>query len=568
MVIAPGADDCQVWNSDIGSYSMGVAVVKADDLHISARQQDKWHSMLWISRGPRQKEKNVHVLWGPFQDDLLELMPGADMQPGVGGYRSDAYSVFEGTAGPDGKGMYYKGYAKKVEQTLHTVRGATTVHAWDPSLFLDKAGHDRLVALAERGGDPSMLGRHGRGALERIPYFDPMRAYAHPYGHAKLYGVVKRTLKLFLGKLKGMWTIEDFLNFVLYYAPLVFGDLLLTWNVRMDRAWQCLRRAVLYYVRGRGLPGDTTEDERRQARDQARADMLEHAVIMEEDGPLKMLTYNLRLMVVHLSRQENHLGLVLRALEFWVERGVQRAKGKVSDRNVKNRPVEAIMAVLCDNAAVEAYKRKRPNFRHIEDMVMKLWQPPDQGDTDAAAPTAPCYFLGTGCSLHTSNCSQVLPAHIQSQYETLLTETGHVVSDVNIKAFLRMSLNEEVVTSAMYPRMVVRLSHFVSIADNSLAGHSQRMPTGYEHAQVICYFLVTDAESDDVILRLARIRVYKTVEDEYHGNLGVTLLARDNTMDLLVPCSTILTKVLWYDHPACNCIQAMHLCHQVRTGAY
>jgi len=365
-----------------------------------------------------------------------------------------------------------------------------------------------------------------------------------------------------------MWTMEDFLNFVLYYAPLVFGDLLLKWNVRMDRAWQCLRRAVLYYVRGRGLPGDTTEDERRQARDQARSDMLEHAVIMEEDGPLKMLTYNLRLMVVHLSRQEYHLGLVLRALEFWVERGVQRAKGKVSDRNVKNRPVEAIMAVLCDNAAVEAYKRKRPNFRHIEDMVMKLWQPPDQGDTDAAAPTAPCYFLGTGCSLHTSNCSQVFPAHIQSQYATLLTETGHVVSDVNIKAFLRMSLNGEVVTSAMYPRMVVRLSHFVSIADNSLAGHSQRMPTGYEHAQVICYFLVTDAESDDVILRLARIRVYKTVEDEYHGNLGVTLLARDNTMDLLVPCSTILTKVLWYDHPACNCIQAMHLCHQVRTGAY
>ncbi|KAK3246561.1 hypothetical protein CYMTET_43911 [Cymbomonas tetramitiformis] len=281
MVIAPGADDCQVWNSDIGSYSMGVAVVKADDLHISARQQDKWHSMLWISRGPRQKKKNVHVLWGPFQDELLELMPGADMRPGVGGYRSDAYSVFEGTAGPDGKGMYYKGYAKKVEQTLHTVRGATTVHAWDPSLFLDKAGHDRLVALAERGGDPSMLGRHGRGALERIPYFDPMRAYAHPYGHAKLYGVVKRTLKLFLGKLKGigehgpllsfpksmldeiqrrapysrpphdvgrkyhdivqyfgMWTMEDFLNFVLYYAPLVFGDLLLKWNVRMDRAWQ------------------------------------------------------------------------------------------------------------------------------------------------------------------------------------------------------------------------------------------------------------------------------------------------------------------------------------------
>lgn len=194
----------------------------------------------------------MDALWGPFQDELMELMPGADAgNPqrmfevydafldktynlrvvlgmvsadsvmriamgrfiGVGGYRSDAYSIFEGTAGPDGKGMYYKGYAKKVEQTLHTVGGASTVYASDPRLFLDKAGHNRLVALADRGGDASMIGRHGRGALERIPYFDPMRAYAHPVGHAMLYGVVKRTLKLFLGKLKGIGECGPLLSF-------------------------------------------------------------------------------------------------------------------------------------------------------------------------------------------------------------------------------------------------------------------------------------------------------------------------------------------------------------------
>jgi hypothetical protein len=147
-------------------------------------------------------------------------------------------------------------------------------------------------------------------------------------------------------------------------------------------------------------------------------------------------------------------------------------------------------------------------------------------------------------------------------------ETGHTVSSVTIKAFLRMSLNGEVITSSMYPRMVVRLSHFVAIADISLANHVQRLPAGYEHAEVICYFMVTDAVSNDVIRRLVRIRAYKNVEDEYHGNLGVTLLARDNTLDLLVPCSTIVTKVLWYDHPDCKCVQAMHLSHQVRTGAY
>lgn len=368
----------------------------------------------------------------------------------------------------------------------------------------------------------------------------------------------------------GMWTMEDFLNFVLYYSPLVFGDLLLKWNVRMDRAWQCLRRAVLYYVRGCGIPGDTTEEERRHAREQARLDMMEHAVIMEEDGPLKMLTYNLRLMVVHLNRQEYQLGKVGCALEFWVERGVQRTKGKVSDRNVKNRPVEAIMGVLCDNAAVEAYKKDRPSFRHLEDVALKLWQSPDPGDTDTGAPSAPCHFLGVGQLLRPNlpSTSSVLPAHIQSQYATLLGETGHTVSSVTIKAFLRMSLNGEVITSSMYPRMVVRLSHFVAIADISLANHVQRLPAGYEHAEVICYFMVTDAVSNDVIRRLVRIRAYKNVEDEYHGNLGVTLLARDNTLDLLVPCSTIVTKVLWYDHPDCKCVQAMHLSHQVRTGAY
>ena len=64
MVISPGADDAQLWNSDIGcdigqhgccislclainlvinafiasrSYSMGVGVLKCDDLHITVR---------------------------------------------------------------------------------------------------------------------------------------------------------------------------------------------------------------------------------------------------------------------------------------------------------------------------------------------------------------------------------------------------------------------------------------------------------------------------------------------------------------------------------------------------
>ena len=47
-----------------------------------------------------------------------------------------------------------------------------------------------------------------------------------------------------------MLTMEDYMNFVVYYAPLVFGDLLLYQNIHKEDAWQHPRRAVLHYTRG------------------------------------------------------------------------------------------------------------------------------------------------------------------------------------------------------------------------------------------------------------------------------------------------------------------------------
>ncbi|KAK3261706.1 hypothetical protein CYMTET_29403 [Cymbomonas tetramitiformis] len=235
MVISPGADDAQLWVSDIGSYSMGVGVLKCDDLHITARQRDKWHRNLWITRGPRQKEKNPLVIWGQFERDMQRLATGFDVYDsflkrtytlkvflgmvhadsvmritmgqfmGVGSYRADAYSLFEGTSGPGGKGMYFKGYAKPVKLQMTTVQGKPEVYADEQLLMLSKEGHAALVSRTIHGGEsPQSTGRHGRGALERIPYFDPMHGYAVPFGHCVLYGVVKRFWKLLMGKVTGV----------------------------------------------------------------------------------------------------------------------------------------------------------------------------------------------------------------------------------------------------------------------------------------------------------------------------------------------------------------------------
>ena len=209
------------------------------------RQHDKFHRNLWLTKGPKQKERNVLVLWSLFENELLALQHGKVGLPidgamdfevydaflkktykltvvlgmvhadsvmrltmgkfmGVASYRADPYSVFEGFQGPGGRGMYFGGYAAKVNVTGVTNEDGTAcpVFADDQRLMLDKEKHAELVANTEAGiQTPRQTGRHGRGALERLPYFDAMRANAHPFGHCVLYGVVKRFLKLLLGKL-------------------------------------------------------------------------------------------------------------------------------------------------------------------------------------------------------------------------------------------------------------------------------------------------------------------------------------------------------------------------------
>jgi hypothetical protein len=208
--------------------------------HAQVRQHDKFHKFLWLTKGPRQKVVNPLVVWGLFEAEMQSLMKGkgsggedfvvydaflkktykltvilgmvyADSVMritmgrfmGISSYRADPYSLFEGTPGPGGRGMYFRGYSKKAEQQGWTTRsGENMVWANEPESMITKETHAALVAETESGALPaSATGRHGRGALEGIPYFDPMHAYAHPFGHCVFYGTVRRCLRLWFGKL-------------------------------------------------------------------------------------------------------------------------------------------------------------------------------------------------------------------------------------------------------------------------------------------------------------------------------------------------------------------------------
>ena len=135
------------------------------------------------------------------------------------------------------------------------------------------------------------------------------------------------------------------------------------------------------------------------ARAAARKHLREHANILENTGIAKLLTYNLRLAVVYLFRQEHYLGEVGAAMEMWVERAIQRVKGVAKDTHVKRRPVEAIVNSICDDDALDDYRYRNSNMRGLYAFAAKLFgKTAVSRATDPAAEDedAPCYFLGAG----------------------------------------------------------------------------------------------------------------------------------------------------------------------------
>ena len=403
-----------------------------------------------------------------------------------------------------------------------------------------------------------------------------------------------------------MYTMEDFLNFVLYYSPVVFGKDLLTWNIQIEDAWQHLRRAVLHHVRGGVVAGEAyNEAEVMQARKAAKANLWAHAKIMETIGPAKMLTFNMRLAVVHLFRQEHYMGEVGAAMELWVERAIKRAKGIAKASGVKNMPVQAIMNALCEKEAMHECMRRYSNRRDMHELaVVRHTLPRATGGGGDSAPRDPgaqdkavaCYFMGagkwvvrgaevspslqtggvfpkllefvamhteapTGCTLDVQ-MTQDAPPDAHSHRETPQPFTTAV--------FVRMSLGGEVYTSAMYTQAVKRVSYHVCLLNHA----SGDLPTGVEvpsgrpFAKVMAYYLVTVPGTEKPICHLARMLAYREVEDAYYKQQGITVVEKHDFVDLLLPCTYIGPKALFFEPKDGTHYHVVHLLREVRTGNY
>eukprot|EP00854_Cymbomonas_tetramitiformis_P010522 gene10522-12452_t len=116
--------------------------------------------------------------------------------------------------------------------------------------------------------------------------------------------------------------------------------------------------------------------------------------------------------------------------------------------------------------------------------------------------------------------------------------------------FVRMSLGGEVYTSAMYTRAVKRVSYHVSLLDHA----SGDLPTGLDvpsserpYAKVLAYYLVTIPGTDKPICHLARMLAYREVEDAYYKKQGITVVDKHDSMELLLPCTYIGPKALFFE---------------------
>ena len=196
---------------------------------VQFRMSGRFVATVFLSPGPRQKWKNVHVLLYPFVRELLELMNGFRVYDGhfkkyheqmfvylsvvhcdtvarndlgcfapVSARRNDARSLWEGTSGINGHGMYSKGYLEPISQTW---MGDELVYANDERAMLSHEDHLHLVDAVVNGGHtPMACGRYSSGPLEQLPYFDPIWAYCVPFGHSFCYGISKLFFKMLLGK--------------------------------------------------------------------------------------------------------------------------------------------------------------------------------------------------------------------------------------------------------------------------------------------------------------------------------------------------------------------------------
>jgi hypothetical protein len=143
------------------------------------------------------------------------------------------------------------------------------------------------------------------------------------------------------------YIMEDWLQFLVYFGPVVFGDVLELALPHMAKIWRHLRAGLVYYTRGsKYSEGPISSPTRIRSREQARDNMWKAAVEMEKHCPTSMLTLNLRLVVVHLYAQEDATGAIDNTLEWWNERCIGQVSRNTPELTIAVPEVVTVNAYL------------------------------------------------------------------------------------------------------------------------------------------------------------------------------------------------------------------------------
>lgn len=556
------------------------------------------------------------------EESMVDAEVGGSMEVGGngdGGFAAGKEKAEKGNSRKE-MAMRLRGYSKPEFQPMMKLMGIVEtdeecfIMANDERLFFDHDIQVELVEAVENGTlSASFAGRIGRSPMAEVPYFDSQHGYVIPFVHSTFYGVVKNYWKLVMGKLDGgrlhhtklgtehmvemkrrsqglqppkdgfrryacivdkmhTYIMEDWMMWTIFYSPAVLGNVLRDQLPEMAEAWDCLRKAIIFYLKGKAMLQHKTFDEQKRAfdylREHARKHMWRHAELMETHGPAYMMTLNMRQVVVHLYQQEEWTGAVWRSNEWWLERIIGFCGRLPSNLHTLN-PELVMGNAYMGRRALE--KSERLCGRGDATTIAKnAYRRDIQSKRTFDQESLQVHLVGPSSTEHPTTLEKQWPGKVdvQARAMALIREQSGddavTEGDVRCFAYERCSVWGESITSKSYLREKTRVSCNVTLATDE--AHPCRR--GKEVGEAMCdvgtvhrYYMavrVTSSEGntdshrinvkDDVLARFAFVTRF--VDDTPPLGIGMGLRVVKAWGEALVPLEEFLAKcILHYIEP-------------------
>ena len=474
----------------------------------------------------------------------------------------DPRSNWRATGAPGQKQCYYAGYAYPVWrediQDPETGEMGVKVHADAKGM---QYSHTQMLKRAEmaalREADPNKTGfktvtpfvPSARLEQKGLSYFHYKHHFAIGWVHAAIWGVVKKFFRAVVGKKKtnnldnvpgvtlsnatlkkwtergermttthddargyldvvahqGQWIMEDWVNWVFVYSEVVMGDDLETERPELAKAWWCLRYAIRFHLRPtsylKEMHGARYQLEARKAN----ALLWEYACILERETAAagagqKMLTVNVRLIVVYSMDMLEWLGSMSLGNEFWMERCIRVTEMLLGNCTLSVELVMANAHLL--KTWLKAYMREK----NLQEDVLMAWKGKKAKKVDCPTAGEP-YFLDSASPRKFADGSLTL-LRAAANDATLGARENNLVERF-VRAKLSSGAVGEEVHSAGYCRVRTRNSTYVVLQNVE----------GYTHGQVLEYAKVVEGE---IVSRWAIVDCYQRLmeEEEPETTLG------------------------------------------------